>query len=103
HGGITDLTDKGLKAVFTAMSDTGMVLCIHAELPGAPILDREALYLKKVSQHIRRRFPQLRIVIEHLSTSAAVTYVRCCNDIKPGSMAGTITPQHLRHTIDDVL
>jgi len=102
HGGITNLIDPGLKAVFAEMCDVGMVLCVHAELPGAPVLEREYAYVRLIEQHVRRRFP-VKIVIEHVSSAATVQYICHRHIIAPGSMAGTITPQHLRHTVDDIL
>lgn len=96
HDGIRDLGALG--DVFRAMDTTGMVLCIHAEQPGAFILDREKIYLEKV-QRLASAFPSLKVVIEHISTRHAVRIVRD----GPPNLAATITPVHLTATLDDVL
>lgn len=99
--GVTTGSDHGiddpysLRKTYGAMSDLGLVLCIHAEQPGAFVLDREAEYLAYVRM-IVREFPALRVVVEHISTAAAVA----CVFEGPGNLAATITPMHLWGTLD---
>ena len=95
--GVSDL--EPLTLAFEAMQETGLVLCIHAELPGAFVMDRESAYLSRVAW-IAERFPDLRIVIEHVTTTEA------CALVESGSfpnVAATITPHHLWTTLDDVV
>ena len=81
-----------------AMEEAGIVLSIHGEDPGAPSLDREAAFLPQVEE-IMRRWPRLRIVLEHLSTAVAVAFVAS----GPPRLAATLTAHHLLYTIDDMV
>lgn len=84
---------------FAAMSEAGMVLCIHAEEPTAPYLERENAFLKKFEySELPKRFPKLRMVIEHMSTWFAVDVVE-----RHQNVGGTITVHHLLLTANDVL
>jgi dihydroorotase len=88
HDGIRDLDAIG--DVLRAMEDVGMVLCIHAEEPGAFVLDREEAYLSNI-RRVLDRYPGLRIVVEHISTARAVDFI----GDGPSTLAATITPVHL--------
>src|SRR5688572_13690712 len=70
--GVTDF--HALWPVFAAMQEVDMVLCIHGELPKAYITDQEAEFLS-VLEEIRSAFPELRIVMEHISTAAAANLI----------------------------
>lgn len=102
--GVTTNSDDGITnpkliwEVFGAMEQIGMLLLIHAEFPGTFVLDRESHYLPIV-RDIAREFPQLRIVVEHLSTAAGVHWV----ETLPENVAATITAHHLILTLDDVV
>ncbi|KAI9823139.1 MAG: hypothetical protein M1832_002582 [Thelocarpon impressellum] len=87
--------------VFEEMQRQDLVLNLHGELPSSPgapstILDAEERFLPTL-QTLHRRFPSLRIVLEHVSSAAGVAAVRGCGP----TVAGTITPHHLTLTIDD--
>ena len=84
--------------VYEAMEALDLVLEVHAELPGAFSLDREAAFLPVISR-IATRFPRLRIVIEHVSSAAAV---RAIHELPP-TVAATVTVHHLMLTLDDVV
>ncbi len=84
--------------VFDAMQDESMVLCVHGEMPGVFVLDREREFLSTLST-IAEAFPQLRIVFEHVSTLEAV---QCIAQL-PANVAATITVHHLFLTLDDVI
>jgi dihydroorotase len=86
-----------LSPVFEAMEAVGMVLCVHGEMPDKFCLDREAAFLRVVSR-IQQTCRQLRIVLEHITTTQSVDYVQN-ND----NMAATITLHHLMLTLDDVI
>lgn len=75
------------------MEKQGVVLCIHGEVTDSAVdvFDREAVFIDRVLIPLRKRFPGLRIVLEHLTTAQAVAYVQEAE----GDIAATITPQHL--------
>jgi dihydroorotase len=79
------------------MSDQRIVLSVHGELPGTFCLEREERFLE-VLDDIVAEFPTLRIVMEHLSTEAAVLAVKEWRD----TVAATITVHHLELTLDDL-
>jgi len=89
--GVTDLNHctKALEA----MQKNAMVLCIHGEVPhhDIDVFDREAVFIDRVLIPLRHRFPELRIVFEHITTRQAAEYVQSAS----GPIAATITPQHL--------
>lgn len=88
--------------VFAAMQDTGMVLELHGEVPrndAAPdvcVLDAEERFLP-ILRELHSTFPKLRIVLEHVTTAAAVACVQELGD----TVAATITAHHLMLTVDD--
>jgi dihydroorotase len=100
--GVEDIAN--LDPVFAEMNSVGMVLCIHSEKPGVFCLDREAAFISDILPRIVSAFPGLRIVVEHVSTTAAVNWVR---DYRATSgrptVAATITAHHLVLTLDDVV
>ncbi len=100
HDGITDPWCGQLRAVYEAMLDCGMVLCIHAEEPD-PDLDLDEMedeYRTLVVLPLATRYPDLKIVMEHISTLQSV------NAIKqgPSNLAATITAHHLTQRLNDV-
>jgi dihydroorotase len=89
--GVTDL-DR-VTPVFERMAALGMPLLIHGEVtdPEVDVFDREAVFIERVLTPLRRRLPELRIVLEHVTTAEAVDYVMSGG----ASLAATITPHHL--------
>ena len=67
------------------------VLCVHGEVtdPEVDVFDREAVFIERVLTRLTSDFPELKIVLEHITTSDAVDFARS------GRVAATITPQHL--------
>jgi dihydroorotase len=96
-GGIRD-PDQINPDVFRAMAHNGMVLCVHAEEPGLFSLDRESGYLRHVEK-IATAHPNLRIVIEHITSRDGVEFVHRAGP----NVAATITVHHLLITLDDVI
>jgi len=102
--GVTTNSDDGVREIaalapfLEAMQDAGLVLCLHGEAPGAFVLDRETAFLESL-RWIVANFPSLRVVLEHVSTRAAVEAVREL----PERVAATITLHHLEITLDDVI
>ncbi|WP_375690340.1 dihydroorotase [Pseudooceanicola sp. LIPI14-2-Ac024] len=79
--------------VLEKMAEIGLPLCTHGEVTAAEvdIFDREALFIDKVLDPIRRAHPGLRVVMEHITTSQAVDYVTAADE----SLGATITTHHL--------
>jgi dihydroorotase len=89
--GVTDLR-HAYKAL-EAMQETGMVLAIHGEVTDREIdvFDREKAFIEQKLIPLRRDFPALRVVFEHITTKDAADYVREAG----GDIAATITAHHL--------
>lgn len=96
HGGVTDF--YALYTVFEEMQKYGIRLSLHGEKPGEFCLDREEKFLETLYD-IAYHFPHLYIVLEHVSTKAAVEAV----ERLPYNVAATITLHHLELTLDDVV
>jgi dihydroorotase len=98
-GGVRDF--RALSPVFDAMEEVGMILCLHGEDPGEDVfcLDREERFLETLAW-ILRSFPDLKVVMEHLSTAAAADFVW---EYPHGNLAATVTSHHLEITLDDVI
>ncbi|MEM9871426.1 MAG: dihydroorotase [Pseudomonadota bacterium] len=75
------------------MAEIGLPLCVHGEVtdPDVDIFDREAVFIERVLDPIRRATPGLRVVMEHITTSDAVDYARAQDD----TLGATITTHHL--------
>ena len=89
--GVTDF-DR-VMPVFERMAAIGMPLLIHGEVtdPEIDVFDREAVFIDRVLDPLRRRLPELRIVLEHITTEEAVAYVEAGS----ANLAATITAHHL--------
>ncbi|HET8701141.1 MAG TPA: dihydroorotase, partial [Nitrococcus sp.] len=83
------------------MEERGLPLLIHGEAitPGIDIFDREAAYLEHELEPLIHRYPRLRIVLEHVTTAAAVAFVRQA----PPQLVATITAHHLLLNRNDLL
>ena len=82
-----------IRRVLENMAQVGLPLCVHGEVtdPEVDIFDREAVFLDRVLEPIRRDVPGLRVVLEHVTTREGVAYVR---EGGP-DIGGTITAHHL--------
>jgi dihydroorotase len=82
-----------VRGVLEKMAEIGLPLCVHGEVTDADIdiFDREAVFIDRVLDPIRRATPGLRVVMEHVTTSDAVDYVTS----QPQDLAATITTHHL--------
>ena len=96
--GVTDI--RKLDAVLERMAAVGMPLLVHGEVTDAQVdvFDREARFIDEILTPLHQRLPQLRIVFEHITTRAAVTFVRSAG---PG-VAATLTPQHILMNRNDL-
>ncbi len=92
--GVTDL--KKTAKTLERMQRVGMPLLVHGEVTDADvdIFDREAAFIDKVMIPLRRDFPELKVVFEHVTTRQAVDYVMA--EGGKGNLGATITAHHLR-------
>ncbi len=88
-------------AVFEVMSEVGLPLLIHGEVndPAIDIFDRERIFIERHLMPLTQRFPKLKIVLEHITTSDAVEFVLQASN----NIAATITPHHLLLNRNDML
>ena len=88
--GVTDL--RRCDGVLEAMQQVDMPLLLHGEVTDrdVDVFDREKVFIEQQLLPLKLRFPKLRVVLEHITTSDAVKFVLASNNI-----AATITPQHL--------
>jgi dihydroorotase len=91
--GVTEV--KKIYPVLERMQRIGMPLLIHGEAtdPAIDVFDREAVFIEKTLQPVRKHFPQLKIVFEHITTKEAVDYVM--EEESLGTLGATITAHHL--------
>jgi dihydroorotase len=91
HSGVRDLSK--VMPVLERMAAIGMPLCIHGEVTDSKvdIFDREAVFIDTVLDPLRRRLPELRITLEHVTTSDGIDYVSASS----ANLAASITTHHL--------
>jgi dihydroorotase len=89
--GVTDM--RKVHAVLEAMQQHGLLLLVHGEVtdPAVDVFDREAVFIDRVLQPLRRDFPGLKIVLEHITTAQAADYVSAADAL----LGATITAHHL--------
>jgi len=82
-----------VRGVLDKMAEIGLPLCVHGEVtdPEVDIFDREAVFIDRVLDPLRRATPGLRVVMEHVTTRNAVDYVAS----QPRDLGATITTHHL--------
>lgn len=90
--GVTDILGQ-CRPALEAMQDCGMPLLVHGEVADQHIdlFDREAVFIDQIMAPLRRDFPELKIVFEHVTTADGVAFVREA----PSPIAATITAHHL--------
>jgi dihydroorotase len=97
--GATTHSDAGVTSIdrawgaLEALAEEGLALQVHGEVTDATVdvFDREQAFIDRVLSRIVERLPTLRVVFEHVTTRAAVEFVRSSR----AGVAATITPQHL--------
>jgi dihydroorotase len=89
--GVTDI--RKTYPTLEAMQKHGLLLLVHGEVtdPAVDLFDREAVFIERVMIPLRRDFPELRIVFEHLTTKEGAHYVRDADRFT----GATITAHHL--------
>jgi dihydroorotase len=82
-----------IRPTLERMAEIGLPLCVHGEVTDADvdIFDREAVFIDRVLDPLRRATPGLRVVMEHITTSNAVDYARAQDE----TLGATITTHHL--------
>ena len=82
-----------VRPVLERMAEIGLPLCVHGEVtdPAVDIFDREAVFIDRVLDPIRRATPGLKVIMEHITTSEGVAYARSAES----GLAATIITHHL--------
>jgi dihydroorotase len=95
EGGVKIFDIETMRETLQAMSDLQIPLCVHGESNGF-VMDREEEFMS-VYELLASSFPELKIIMEHITTAAAVEMLD-----KYDNLYATITVQHLLITLDDV-
>ena len=79
-----------------------MILLVHGEVSNkdVDIFDKEKIFIETVLKPIIATFPNLKIVLEHITTSDAVEFILSCNN--NDNIAATITAHHLLYNRNDI-
>lgn len=97
--GVTDI--RNIDAVLARMAEIGMPLLVHGEVVSADIdiFDREKVFLERILGPTLEGFPDLKVVLEHITTADSVAFVKAGGP----KIAATITAHHLRIDRNDML
>ena len=97
--GVRDI--RRIDEVLAAMAECGMLLLVHGEVTDSDIdiFDREKVFLEQVLAPTLARFPNLKVVLEHITTADSVEFVMASSH----KLAATITPQHLMYNRNHML
>ena len=89
--GVTDF--NAVQPALEKMAEIGCPLCVHGEVtdPAVDIFDREMVFIDRVLDPLRRQNPDLKVVMEHITTQQGVDYVKS----SASGLAATITTHHL--------
>ncbi len=99
--GVTTNSESGIHSINAAeptmrlMEEMGIPLLVHGETTGF-VMDREREFLT-IYERLATRFPRLRIVMEHITTAAAIQMLDRFENLH-----ATVTPHHLIITLDDL-
>jgi dihydroorotase len=96
EGGVSSFDIEQMRETLEAMSEFNIPLCVHGESDGF-VMDREAEFMS-VYELLAKNFPNLKIIMEHITTKAAVDMLD-----KYENLYATITVHHLILTLDDVI
>ena len=97
--GVTDL--NRVDEALAAMAEEGLLLLVHGEVTRetVDVFEREHVFIEEQLTPLVERHPDLRVVFEHITTAAAVSFVANATD----NVGATITAHHLQHTRNDML
>eukprot|EP01083_Nonionella_stella_P120177 359887_1 len=104
--GVTNIKSKHIKSVFREMEKWGLILCIHGECnvddqsnTMIDIFEREHTFIDNELQYILSEFPNLKVILEHVTTKKAVDFIIDYYKDKQNenklNLAATITAHHL--------
>lgn len=102
--GVTTGSDAGVEdyevyfPIFAEMENLGLSLHLHGEVPNTCVMQAEEKFLVNLNK-IHSAFPGLKIVLEHVTTEAAINAVLACGP----SVAASVTVHHIDLTISDVV
>ncbi|WP_299876883.1 dihydroorotase [uncultured Cocleimonas sp.] len=96
--GVSDL--KNIYPALEAMQEAGILLLVHGEVtdPAIDIFDREQVFIDTILKPLIAKFPTLKVVLEHITTSNAVEFVSSA----PDNIGATITAHHLLMNRNDI-
>lgn len=102
--GVTDF--KRIYKVLERMQEIGMPLLVHGEQlthdgSEVDIFDRETVFIEHTLRPLLQKFPELKVVLEHITTKEAAEFVRLIY-LKRGNIGATITPHHLCINRNDI-
>jgi dihydroorotase len=97
--GVTNIAE--MADVFAAMQSVGMPLLIHGEVTDCniDIFDREQVFIDTILSPLVANYPNLKVVLEHITTKNAVDFVKSASN----NVAATITVHHLLYNRNDML
>jgi dihydroorotase len=104
--GVTTNSNKGINSfesgykIFEMMEELDIPLLIHGEVndKSVDIFDRERIFIEKHLSKVHKEFPNLKIVLEHISTKDSTEFVKDSSK----KIAATITPQHLLYNRNEL-
>ena len=104
--GVTTNSNKGINSfesgykIFEMMEELDIPLLIHGEVndKSVDIFDRERIFIEKHLSKAHKEFPNLKIVLEHISTKDSTEFVKDSSN----KVAATITPQHLLYNRNEL-
>ncbi len=104
--GATTNSDKGVSDIkniypaLEAMQEAGILLLVHGEVtdPAIDVFDREQVFIETILKPLLEKFPKLKVVLEHITTSNAVEFVSNA----PANIGATITAHHLLMNRNDI-
>ena len=96
--GVTDL--RNCYKALEMMQEVGLPFLVHGEVtdPEIDLFDREAVFIERILQPLRADMPELKVVLEHITTSEAAAYVAQAS----GPIAATITAHHLLYNRNEI-
>jgi len=96
--GVTDL--KNCYKTLEVMQELDLPFLVHGEVtdPDVDVFDREAVFIERVMRPLRKDFPELKVVFEHITTRQAAEYVAEAE----GPIAATITAHHLLYNRNEI-
>jgi dihydroorotase len=101
-GSAHGVSDVGLlRPLFSVMEQLGLVLCVHAETAGPDVdaFDREKHFIQHTLTQVKEDFPDLKIVVEHVTNASTVAWIKQAGP----KVAGTLTAHHLWINRNDLI